>query len=243
MRMIASVLAAMTICAAAQAAQVIVKLPQGVAAISAKALAPSDTPGQDGPATPGVVRNDGAVAFDQLDSGTAYDLVIQLKDGRVLRGVNMNWYDEEPARPNAGEITDDDREQIGQLVSDVLSFYNISRIVALAGDHNRAVVLVERTRTSKFHSDKGNEVIFRMEIWYFKNEFGGWQEVTQENKVLVRKRLATDAQYQALVDPLRWVPALGGITVADNRQPVTIALKDAQLRTITPTTAPADQGN
>ncbi|HTW95302.1 MAG TPA: hypothetical protein VMD30_10935 [Tepidisphaeraceae bacterium] len=243
MRSIAWALAVMAICAAARGAQVVVTLPSGVAAVSAKALAPSDKPGEDGPATPGAVKGDGSVTFDGLQSGTPYDLVIELKDGRVLRGVDLSWYDLEPAKANAGEMTDDDRQQIEQLVSDVLSFYNISRIVTLAGDHDRAVVLVERARTSKFHSDKGNEAIYRMEIWYFKNEFGGWQEVTQENKVLIRKRLASEAQYRAMAGPVRWVAALGGVTPALDGSQTVIALKQEQLEAAAPTSEPADQDN
>jgi hypothetical protein len=239
MKFAAIIFLALAIPRAALAAQVIVNLPDNITAVSTQALAPSPKPGQDGPATPGVVTDHGAVEFDQLDGATPYDLEITLKDGRILRGVNLNSYDLEPDKPDAGDLTADDHDQIRQLVSDVLSFYNISRILALKGNHNRAVAVVERTRTKAFHSDKGGEAIYRVEIWYFLNEFGGWQEVPQENKVLIRKRLASDADYHASADPMRWLGDLGGVVVGKSA-PVTISISAAQIDAAAPTTAPAD---
>jgi hypothetical protein len=193
-----------------RAGDLAVDLPDGVKATEAAALAPSTKPGEDGPAVAGTVA-DYAIHFNGLDAGIPYDLKITLADGRVLRGANMAWYSAEPAQPDAGPLTDDDRQQITPLVTSVTSFYNISRIIALVGDHERATVLVERIRSTAFHSDAGGEVIWRVELWYFVNDFGGWQERPQTNKVLIRKRFASKEEYQAETTSLHWLPILGGI--------------------------------
>ena len=152
-----------TFSAALYAGDVVVQLPDGVAAKSAEAVAPSHKPGEEGPAVEGEAKGQ-AATFTRLDPATPYDLKITLKGGTVLHGVNLGWYNEEPAKPHPEPISDDDREQIRALVSDVTSFYNISRIVTLAGDHDRAAVLVERIRSTGFHSDSGGEVIWRVEL-------------------------------------------------------------------------------
>jgi hypothetical protein len=193
-----------------RAGDLAVDLPNGVTATEAAALAPSNKPGEEGPAVAGTIV-DHAIHFSGLDAGTPYDLKITLADGRVLRGANMAWYSAEPAQPDAGPLTDDDRQQITPLVTSVTSFYNISRIMALVGDHDRATALVERIRSTAFHSDAGGEVIWRVELWYFVNDFGGWQERPQTNKVLVRKRFASKEEYQAETTSLHWLPMLGGI--------------------------------
>ena len=179
---------------------------------SAAVLAPPTQPGEDGPAIAGKIQQQ-ALTFRDLVPVTPYDVLLVLNNGTILRGVNMSWYTREPADPDAGALSDDDRRQINAVVSDVKSFYNISRILSLAGDHSRAVALVERIRSSDFHSDKGGEVIWRVELWYFTNDFGGWSELTQSNKVLRRERYATHDEYQAAAAPIRWVPTLGGIAL------------------------------
>jgi hypothetical protein len=187
-----------------------VQLPAGTTARSAAALAPSSDPGSDGPPVHGTITGQ-TISFTGLEAATPYDLRIVLAGGRILHGVNMAWYTAEPPQPDAGPVYDDDRRQIGALVSDVKSFYDVSRVIALSGDHNRATVLVERIRSSAFHSGASGEVIWRIELWYFTNEFGGWAEMPQTNKVLLRSRFSSTEEYHAAVDPLRWVPELGGI--------------------------------
>jgi len=205
------------LCSPALAGDLIVKLPPDAHAESISALSLTVAGGEDNPVEEATVsqdeNNSPIATFSQLETGKPYDLRIVLGTGIELRGVNLSWYTAEPAKPDAGPLDDGDREQIRALVSDVKSFYNISRIMMLQGDHDRATVLVERARTSQFHSDTGNEVIWRVELWYFKNEFGGWQELPQTSKVLVRKRFSTADEYQSTVAGLHWLPSLGGIVL------------------------------
>jgi hypothetical protein len=195
-------------------ADLLVHLPDGMECKSASALAPSDKPGEDGPGVGGKVRGQ-TVSFTDLAAATPYDLRLELTSGLVLHGVNMGWYTSEPANADAGPLDDDDRRQIGALVSDVKSFYDISRILALSGDHQRATVLVERIRDSAFYHAAGDEVIWRVELWYFTNDFGGWNELQQTNKILKRVRFKSRRDYQSAAGPLRWVPTLGGILLPD----------------------------
>jgi hypothetical protein len=210
----------MLFCTTALAGDLVVKLPADIHAESISALTPGGSGGDDNPVEEATVSRDengqSIARFSQLEAGTPYDICLVLGNGVELRGVNMAWYTAEPAKADAGPMDDDDREQIRALVTDVKSFYNISRIMMLSGDHDRATVLVERARTTAFHSDTGQEAIWRVELWYFKNEFGGWQEIPQTSKVLVRKRFDSTDEYQAAVSATRWLPSLGGVVLDKN---------------------------
>ena len=106
----------------------------------------------------------------------------------------MDWYNDDEAKENAGAITDDDRQQI-QAILDVPSFYNKSEILALQGDHDRATGLVRLIRDKDFYAGKG-EIIWRVEVWYFKYQHGGWEKVAQQNKILRRERFKNRDDYE-----------------------------------------------
>ncbi len=167
------------------------------------------------------------ITFPDLKAKSVYDVRLTLADGTVLQGVNTGWYAMvDPAEAKADPLTDDDRQQMTAVVTQVLSFFKDKRVVTIVGTHDRAVMLVQQQRGDAdggvgqnigdggdFHSSKG-EVVWRPELWYFENHHGGWEKVQQTDKVLRRERYASRAAYHAAVDGLKWVPELGGIKVA-----------------------------
>jgi hypothetical protein len=162
--------------------------------------------------TPGRIDSS-AVSFTDVLPDTPYDVKLTLTDGTILQGVDLGWYDPEPPKPDAGDLDDDDKSQITAILTQVVSFYNKNDLLLLQGDHDRAVALVQLVRDSAFHSDRGGEVIWHIELWYFKNEHGGWEKVQQENKILRRERFISHQEYQDTIDHLRWIPQLGGLKV------------------------------
>jgi hypothetical protein len=160
---------------------------------------------------PGTV-SDQSVAFENLTPDASYDVRLDLANGDVIQGANLGWYDEEPAKTDAGELTDDDRAAIKEIIG-VPSFYNKSDILAVRGDHSRATVLVQLVRDKDFYNGKG-EVIWRVELWYFEEDFGGWEKVAQQNQILRRQRFKTHDAYQSAVARLKWAPELGGILIS-----------------------------
>ncbi|MCC6240102.1 MAG: hypothetical protein IT448_07385 [Phycisphaerales bacterium] len=178
--------------------------------------------------SPGVVQ-ESEVRFSDLLPDTPYDLDLTLVDGRVLAGVDMSWYEslDQPEKP-AEALNDDDRAEIDAIVRDVPSFYDRSELLKLAGNHDRAVGLVQLVRDRAFHASKSDEVIWRVELYYFQYQAGGWEKVQQQNKVLRRERFATRQQYENVVDHLDWVEKLGGIICHDDK-PVRIELSTEEL--------------
>jgi hypothetical protein len=185
-------------------------LPAGKQVKSAVAVAPAMKLEVEG-------KVDGqVVTFAKVLPDTAYDLRVTLSDGTVIQGVDLGWYNEKPARKDAGDLDNDDREQIRAIVQDVPGFYNKRDILMLRGDHDRAVALLRLVRDKDFVNDKGGEVIWRIELWYFKNQNGGWEAVQQQNRILRRERFPSPAARKAAEDPIRWTPSLGGIRIGKN---------------------------
>lgn len=199
---------------------------------------PADVVPRSGEATASAMKlkTDGQVDgrnvnFTNLLPDTPYTIRISLADGSTWRGVDMTWYNAEPLQADAGPITDDDLTEIRSIITDVPSFYNKSSVVDVSGNHDRATVLVQLVRDKDFHAG-ANEVIWRMELWYFKFEAGGWAIIPQQNKVLLRVRYPTHEAFHKATGRMKWLPQLGGIRLE----------KDKPLTVITvapPTTQPA----
>jgi hypothetical protein len=153
------------------------------------------------------------VRFANLVPDTPYDLAIELTDGRLLCGADMSWCDPTPADPQAEPMGDDDREAIRAIVQDILGFADKPKLAMLLGDHDRAVGLVDLTRSKGFHSDKGDEVIWRVEVWFFN-----------QSRLLRRERFGSTSDYQKEIGRVRWVPALGGVVVAKGAGPKTVSI-------------------
>lgn len=182
------------------------------------------------------------VTFADPIPGSVYEAQLTLKDGTVLQGVDMGWYSRVPDKPDAGELTDGDRQQMKDVLTKVLSFYNVNEVTLLKGNHNRAVMLVRLQRDKAFHSDQGDEVIWRPELWYFQNDHGGWEKVLQTDRVLRRERFATQKDFHAVVDFLKWVPELGGLKATPKNPDVKVMLPaNAGIPAVWPTTRPAGE--
>ena len=180
----------------------IVQLPAGTHISAASAKSASTT-------VSGTTAAD-SVHF-KLQPSVKYDITLQTADGRVEQGVDSGWYDSERPDPTAAPIDDDDRQQIQAILTDIKSFYDRTEAIATWGNHDRAVLLVQRIRESKFHSDKGGEAIWRVELWYFKNEAGGWAKVSQQDRVLRRERFDSSDEMKKTIGQIAWRPELGGV--------------------------------
>jgi hypothetical protein len=179
---------------------------------------------------------EGGVRFAKLKPDVPYTIVLELADGTAERGVDLGWYNSEKANPDAGALDDDDKQQINSILKDIKSFYDRTDALAVAGDHDRAVVLVQRIRDSKFHSGAAGECDWRVELWYIKNEAGGWAKVNQQDKLLRRERFDSSAAMKQTIDKIHWRPDLGGIRLKKD-EVKTIEFSPAPPASTKPSTA------
>ena len=190
---------------------------------------------------PGTIRGQ-SITFTKLLPDTPYDVHVTLADGTILQGVDMTWYNEEPADAEAGALTDDDREQIRSITADIPSFYDKCQVLRLNGNHDRTTALVQLIRDREFHASNG-DIVWRIELWYFKFQAGGWEKISQQNKVLKRDRFHGNAAFIAAAGKLKWTPELGGIRLAKDKPQTTITLSPPapappERATPTPSTRP-----
>ena len=209
-----------------RAAELIVQLPVGETVHVANAVERGSQvirPGAIGSNPSGSTAE-----FKSLQTGTTYDLAIETESGQLLCGVDLSWCDSTPADPQAEPLGDDDRAAIASIVKDIKGFANKPSIVRLVGDHDRAIALVNLVRDNGFHSNVGDEVIWRAEVWFFHWENGGWERVANQSRVLRRERFANHTDFQTEVERIRWLPSLGGILISgDSTQ--TIQVNSAEL--------------
>lgn len=162
----------------------------------------------------------GAFVVTGLLPGHTYDLIAWNAQGR-WEGVTMDYH--RPILPGK-PVTDEDKAWLKEFVEKTQSFYDQSRILWMAADHQHATLLVELKRTRGFHSGVYGEVIYRTELWYFENYFGGWAKDKNTERVITRWRGQSDAF------PKNWqyVPQLGGITIptTGTSTPVQVTLPD-----------------
>jgi hypothetical protein len=150
----------------------------------------------------------GRYEFRNLPGGANYDICIKLKDGRSVEGIDLAFVDErllhlaELRRKDLGlpaerqhTFVQEDVDSLLKYAADLKDndFMDRSRVLYVAGHGRRATMLVELMRTREFyaqaHDAAGVQVIWRVELWYFECQFGGWERVANQERVLHRERI------------------------------------------------------
>jgi hypothetical protein len=147
-------------------------------------------------------RASGQFAFGNLPGDAAYDVGIQTADGARIEGIDLSWFEARmlrlaalrraqlkltPEKPRA--FTLDDVAELTRYVRDLKDFCDLRRVLYLSGNGPRATMLVEAMRTQPFHDQKADEVVWRVELWYFQFRAGGWERVPNVERVLQRRRI------------------------------------------------------
>jgi hypothetical protein len=86
------------------------------------------------------------------------------------------------------DFSPDDVKALLTFVGDLKDFMEIRRPLYVRGHGRRATMLLELMRTRQFYASKG-EVIWRVELWYFENQYGGWEKLANQEVVLRRERI------------------------------------------------------
>ncbi len=183
-----------------------------------------------------VDRQQGRFQITGLTAGQRYDLIVETTAGRI-EGIDLSPLETDLERLRRKNVTanprafdDEDRAAVVELITKVKQFENFVRPLYIVGHGDKATVLLEKARiqdekTAAFHSEQGNEAIWRVEVWYFRKWYGGWERVSNVEGVLYRKRM-TRSEY----DAMNWVfsASLGGIVAAegDAGKPVAIEIPD-----------------
>ncbi len=147
-------------------------------------------------------RATGRFTFASLPGDARYDLVIKTTDGRQIEGIDLDYCDLRMVRMAAArrkelglppertqKFSADDAKAITEWISKLQDFMEIRRPLYIHGDGRRCTVLLELMRTREHYSG-GGQFVWRVELWYFQNEYGGWEKVPNQERVLRRQRIA-----------------------------------------------------
>lgn len=149
-------------------------------------------------------KQSGRFRFAGLPGDAEYDVRVNTTDGGTIEGIDLSWIESRMLRLEAQRRKDlalpperkspfgpDDAKAVLKWVEDWKDFMELKRVLYLRGDGTRAVLLVELMRTRDFYS-AGGAFVWRMELWYMQNEFGGWDRLANSERVLHRKRISPD---------------------------------------------------
>ena len=135
-----------------------------------------------------------------------YDVILLLHRGRI-EGVAL---EPEGVSADAPALRERDVREIRRLVMGMTSLADRRRILFLSGRGDEARVLVEELTTRKTSLPSAQPfVIWRVEVWYYRKEFGAWDRYDSE--VIARER-PTVADFEKTT----WVfePKLGGVRLS-----------------------------
>ena len=147
-------------------------------------------------------RTSGKFAFKNLPGDATYDLRIGTTGGRTLEGIDLDFVDHRMLRLSdlrrkqlglpaeaQREFTKDDVAAMLDYVRELKDFCDTRRVLYVRGHGKRATALVEMIRARDYYDRKGNEIVWRIELWYFEYRYGGWERVANQERVLHRKRI------------------------------------------------------
>ena len=169
----------------------------------------------------------GRAVFEKLPGDARYDLIVLTRDGRRFEGIDLDFVDRRLLRladrrrkeldlpPERGhKFTQKDAQALVKWVKDLDDFMDIRRVLYVQGHGRRATLLVELMRGRDFYSQAGDQVIWRVELWYFEYQFGGWERIADQERVLERRRIPR-SRWEAI--NVEYRPQLSGYVHPDGR--------------------------
>lgn len=155
----------------------------------------------------------GCFTFADLPGDAVYDICITTTDGRSIEGIDLSFVDARLEKlaavrrkqlnlpPRRREpFTKADVKQILRFIAGWRDFMDTRRVLYLRGRGSRAVVLVELMRLREFYAARRADghtpdIVWRIELWYFVRQGGGWERIPNVERVLRRVR-ATPREWE-----------------------------------------------
>jgi hypothetical protein len=170
--------------------------------------------------------NSGAFRFRDLPGAATYDVCLETKDGRVIEGIDLSPPDARLIKLAARRrrqlglpaerehtFTRRDANALVKWVAKAEDFLEQRRVLYVKGHGRRATLLVELMRTRAFHAS-GGKLVWRVELWHFVNQFGGWDRLANTEVTVRRLRAGPVAWRKVHVE---WLPALSVHVDADGK--------------------------
>ncbi|MBL7219423.1 MAG: rhodanese-like domain-containing protein [Phycisphaerae bacterium] len=148
-------------------------------------------------------KKTGSFTFTKLPGDATYDLCLSLADRREIEGIDLNFVDARllklaaERRKQLGLPPDRSRKfvqaDVDQLLAyarDMEDFMEDRRVIYIKGRGRRATMLIELMRLRSFVAASGaarpGKIIWRVELWYFLEQRGGWERIANQERMLRR---------------------------------------------------------
>jgi phage shock protein E len=148
-------------------------------------------------------KKTGRFAFSNLPGDATYDLCLRLGDRREIEGVDLSFLDARLLRlarerrkqlalppERAHKFSQADADQLLAYARDMKDFMEDRRVLYIKGHGRRATMLIEQLRLRKFVAASGaarpGKIIWRVELWYFLEQRGGWERIANQERMLRR---------------------------------------------------------
>ena len=144
----------------------------------------------------------GRFLFQDLPGDATYDLVVHTTDGRTIEGIDLGRLDDRLLRMAAARrgqlhlppepthaFRREDAEELLTFVRDAEEFMDLRRVLYVQGHGRRATMLLELLRVRDFYDAQGT-IVWRVELWYFEYQHGGWEKLPNQERVLRRQRIS-----------------------------------------------------
>ena len=148
----------------------------------------------------------GRFIFKSLPGDATYDVCVKTSDGRTLEGIDLDFIDQRLLRlaverrkqlkllpERTHKFCQDDVKELMEYVKGMKDFMDDRRVLYVRGHGRRATLLLELLRTRDFYAKAGSEIIWRIELWYFEYQYGGWDQVRDTARVIQRRRIQLPA--------------------------------------------------
>jgi hypothetical protein len=135
-----------------------------------------------------VDRQSSTFTIEGLPLDAAYDVILDFDGGPRLEGIDLavppsDYEEEQP-------LIDEDIETITKKVRGLNKFEDVVDVLAIQGNIQHAVVLLNKLRTRPFFNSQPGEVVWRAELWHFERPDETWVKVQDELFVVLhRERL------------------------------------------------------
>lgn len=157
-----------------------------------------------------VIGATGKFVIDDLPPGT-YDCLLDFGDAR-LEGLNFqvppsDYEEEQP-------LSDEDRAVIKAKVLSMNKFEDQIEVMAIQGNIQHAVILLNKLRTKEFYAAKPGEIIWRAELWHFERPEETWLKVQDEMFIVLYRQRIQRSEYDR--KSVTFDPRFGGLQITDS---------------------------
>ncbi len=148
--------------------------------------------------------NSGQFRFASVPGDASYDVCVTTGEGKEYQGVDLSFVDARLLRladirrrklglkrPRDYRFDQSDANSLLDWVKSWDDFLEDRRVLYIRGDGPKATMLVELMRTREFYAS-GGKLVWRVELWYFREKRGGWDRLPDQERTLRRERVSPE---------------------------------------------------